>query len=69
MKMLSQQFHTKGEALKSFNRDAILIDDAPANVLDAKKNGFRARLFPAPWNDNRNQPIDVFLNNLLEITS
>ena len=65
LKMLSQQFHTKAEAIKSFNRKAILIDDAPQNVKDAHKNGVDAVLFPAPWNDNRNQNIDDFLNNLL----
>ena len=67
MNMLSQQFHTKGEALKSLNSEAILIDDAPANVLDANKNGFEARLFPAPWNENRKLSINDFLNNLLDL--
>ena len=66
MNMRSQQFHTKSDAIKAFNREAVLIDDAPGNVVDACNNGITAILFPAPWNDNRNQTIDDFLNKLLD---
>lgn len=67
VKMLSQQFHTKAEALKSFNADPILIDDAPSNVQDARGNGCKAMLFPAPWNENKDMKIDDFLDKLLEL--
>ena len=65
-RMRSQLFQTKSDAIKAFNREAVLIDDAPGNVLDARNNGVTAVLFPAPWNDNRNQTIDDFLNKLLD---
>ena len=67
MEMKSQQFHTKSEALRAINRNVVLIDDNPANVLDAQSNGCNARLFPAPWNDNRNMNISDFLDKLLEL--
>lgn len=67
VQMLSQQFNTKAEALKSFHADSILIDDAPSNVQDALNNGCKAILFPAPWNENRDMEIDDFLNKLLKL--
>ena len=67
MTVLSQRFKSKGEALASLGTDAVLIDDSPLNTADAQKKGCRAMLFPAPWNENRNMPIDDFLNELTKI--
>ena len=65
VEMKAQQYHTKSEAIRAFNREALLIDDSPANVLEARENGCEAWLFPAPWNENRTQNIQDFLNRLL----
>ena len=65
--VLSQRFKSKGEALASLGDNAVLIDDSPLNTADAQKQGCRAMLFPAPWNENRDMPIDDFLNELTKI--
>ena len=36
-------------------------------AADAEKYGCRAMLFPAPWNENRNMPVEDFLNELLKL--
>ncbi len=63
----SQRFQSKGEALASLGANAVLIDDSPLNTADAEKYGCRAMLFPAPWNENRNMPVEDFLNELLKL--
>ena len=64
---LEQRFKTKGEALRSLGADAVLIDDLPGNIADAQRYGCRTMTFPAPWNENRDLPIDDFLNGLLKL--
>ena len=63
----SQRFRSKGEALLSLGANAALIDDSPLNTADAEKNGCRTMLFPAPWNENRNMPVEDFLNELIKL--
>ena len=65
--VLSQRFKSKGEALSSLGDNAVLIDDSPLNIADAEKYGCRTMLFPAPWNENRNMPVEDFLNELMKL--
>ncbi len=41
---------SKADYLQWLDPDAILIDDAPANVDRAKEKGLSAILYPQPWN-------------------
>jgi len=63
----SQRFRSKGEALLSLGGTPVLIDDSPLNIADARKCGCRTMTFPAPWNENRNVPVNDFLNELIKL--
>jgi hypothetical protein len=55
----------KADYLRWLDPDAILIDDSPANVSEAREKGLAAVLFPQPWNA-ATQSVPETLNQLAE---
>ncbi len=56
----------KADYLRWLDPDAILIDDSPANVSEAREKGLEAVLFPQPWNA-ATQSVPEILSQLAKI--
>jgi len=57
----------KGQSLRWFGSADVLVDDSPANIEAARREGVAGVLVPRPWNDARGTPADALaqLDDLL----
>lgn len=64
VQILSHSFNSKAEAVTALN--GLLVDDTADHVESTREAGGRALYFPAPWNENADMPITVFLQQLID---
>lgn len=50
--------------LKRLQEVTLFIDDSEQNIFSARKAGFKAELFPCPWNRARDESTSTFLEKI-----